>query len=94
LGGRSKNLIRFFGGKESWIFSNTQNYIALASLPLLAFSGSHNESFPNDYDHEPVLFHLRIERTPCLPMVAPGQPLDNMILVDEEFEVDKSAAPS
>merc|ERR1712238_414851 len=31
---------------------------------------------------EPVLLHVRIERTPCLPMVAPGQPLDNMILED------------
>jgi len=51
-------------------------------------------SFLEDYDDEPVLFHARIERTPCLPMVAPGQPLDNMILVDEDFEVDKSAAPS
>jgi len=50
--------------------------------------------FLEDYDDEPVLFHARIERTPCLPMVAPGQPLDNMILVDEEFEVDMSAAPS
>lgn len=47
-----------------------------------------------EYDDEPVLFHVRIERTPCLPMVAPGQPLDNMILVDEDFEVDMSAAPS
>jgi acetolactate synthase-1/2/3 large subunit len=47
-----------------------------------------------DYDDEPVLFHVRIERTPCLPMVAPGQPLDNMILTDEDFEVDMSAAPS
>lgn len=50
--------------------------------------------FLEDYDDEPVLFHVRIERTPCLPMVAPGQPLDNMILVDEDFEVDMSAAPS
>jgi len=50
--------------------------------------------FLNDYDDEPVLMHVRIERTPCLPMVAPGQPLDNMILVDEDFEVDMSAAPS
>merc|ERR1711957_263801 len=43
---------------------------------------------------EPVLLHVRIERTPCLPMVAPGQPLDNMILTDEDFEVDMLAAPS
>merc|ERR1719287_77360 len=50
--------------------------------------------FLEDYDDEPVLLHARIERTPCLPMVAPGQPLDNMILTDEDFEVDMSAAPS
>jgi acetolactate synthase-1/2/3 large subunit len=47
-----------------------------------------------EYYDERLLFHVRIERTPCLPMVAPGQPLDNMILVDEDFEVDLSAAPS
>lgn len=44
---------------------------------------------------EPVLFHVRIERTPCLPLVAPGQALDNMILEDDSLvEIDKSAAPS
>lgn len=43
---------------------------------------------------EPVLFHLRIERTPCLPLVAPGQPLEDMILEDIDVEVDQSAAPS
>eukprot|EP00586_Coscinodiscus_wailesii_P012921 CAMPEP_0172497080 /NCGR_PEP_ID=MMETSP1066-20121228/94861_1 /TAXON_ID=671091 /ORGANISM="Coscinodiscus wailesii, Strain CCMP2513" /LENGTH=817 /DNA_ID=CAMNT_0013269659 /DNA_START=53 /DNA_END=2506 /DNA_ORIENTATION=- len=43
---------------------------------------------------KPVLFHVKIERTPCLPLVAPGSALEKMILVDEDFEVDKSAAPS
>lgn len=43
---------------------------------------------------EPVLFHVRVERTPCLPLVAPGQPLDDMILEDVEVNVDGSAAPS
>ena len=43
---------------------------------------------------EPVLFHVRVERTPCLPLVAPGQPLDDMILEDVEVDVDGSAAPS
>jgi acetolactate synthase-1/2/3 large subunit len=43
---------------------------------------------------EPVLFHARIERTPCLPLVAPGQPLEDMILEDIEVEVDPGAAPS
>lgn len=52
-----------------------------------------NEFLFEDQD-KPVLFHVKIERTPCLPLVAPGCALDNMILVDEDFEVDKSAAPS
>lgn len=44
---------------------------------------------------EPVLFHVRIKSTPCLPLVAPGQALDNMILADDSIgEIDKSAAPS
>jgi len=44
---------------------------------------------------KPVLFHVKILRTPCLPLVAPGQALDNMILEDMvDQEVDKSAAPS
>jgi acetolactate synthase I/II/III large subunit len=47
-----------------------------------------------EYDDEPVLFHARIERTPCLPLVAPGQPLEDMILEDIEVEVDPGAAPS
>lgn len=47
-----------------------------------------------DYPDEPVLFHVRTKRTPCLPLVAPGQPLDDMILEDINVEVDQSAAPS
>jgi acetolactate synthase I/II/III large subunit len=47
-----------------------------------------------DDPEEPVLFHVRIERTPCLPLVAPGQPLDDMILEDIMIEVDAAAAPS
>lgn len=47
-----------------------------------------------DYPDEPILFHVRIKRTPCLPLVAPGQPLDDMILEDINVEVDQSAAPS
>ncbi|KAL3941960.1 MAG: hypothetical protein SGBAC_003762 [Bacillariaceae sp.] len=43
---------------------------------------------------EPVLFHVRINRTPCLPLVAPGQPLDDMILEDIDIDVDQAAAPS
>jgi acetolactate synthase-1/2/3 large subunit len=43
---------------------------------------------------EPVLFHVKIERTPCLPLVAPGQPLDDMIMEDQYREFDASAAPS
>jgi acetolactate synthase I/II/III large subunit len=43
---------------------------------------------------EPVLFHLKIARTPCLPLVAPGQPLEDMVLEDIDVNVDQSAAPS
>lgn len=45
---------------------------------------------------KPVIFHVRIERTPCLPLVAPGQPLDDMILVDDTNcgDFDACAAPS
>lgn len=43
---------------------------------------------------EPVLFHVAIERTPCLPLVAPGQPLEDMIMDDVDVEVDPGAAPS
>ena len=50
--------------------------------------------FLYDDPDEPVLFHVKIERTPCLPLVAPGQPLDDMILEDQYREFDASAAPS
>jgi acetolactate synthase-1/2/3 large subunit len=47
-------------------------------------------------EDKPVLLHARIERTPCLPLVAPGAPLQDMILEDLESEggFDASAAPS
>uniref|UniRef100_A0A7S2E898 Acetolactate synthase n=1 Tax=Trieres chinensis TaxID=1514140 RepID=A0A7S2E898_TRICV len=43
---------------------------------------------------EPVIMHVRVERTPCLPMVCPGKALDDMIHEDKAFEVDEGAAPS
>eukprot|EP01083_Nonionella_stella_P219958 787427_1 len=45
---------------------------------------------------KPVLMHARIERTPCLPLVAPGAPLQDMILEDSDtdYGFDASAAPS
>mmetsp|Transcript_10520 Transcript_10520/g.30986 ORF Transcript_10520/g.30986 Transcript_10520/m.30986 type:complete len:824 (-) Transcript_10520:195-2666(-) len=43
---------------------------------------------------EPVIMQVRIERTPCLPMVCPGKALDDMIHEDKDFNVDASAAPS
>jgi acetolactate synthase-1/2/3 large subunit len=52
------------------------------------------DEFINGDPDEPVLFHVRIERTPCLPLVAPGQPLGDMILTDEDFEVDPAETPS
>jgi acetolactate synthase-1/2/3 large subunit len=45
--------------------------------------------------NEPVLFHVRVERTPCLPLVAPGRALNDMILIDDQYqEVDRTVAPS
>ena len=52
------------------------------------------DEFINGDPEEPILFHVRIERTPCLPLVAPGQPLGDMILTDEDFEVDPAETPS
>lgn len=52
------------------------------------------DEFLNSDPEEPILFHVRIERTPCLPLVAPGQPLGDMILTDEDFEVDPFETPS
>ena len=62
----------------------------------------HQEDLPNvmrqflfDDPDEPVLMHVRIERTPCLPLVAPGKPLQEMILEDVLCEgLDACAAPS
>merc|ERR1712176_547042 len=53
------------------------------------------EKFLFDDPEEPVLMHVRIERTPCLPLVAPGKPLQEMILEDVLYEgLDAGAAPS
>jgi acetolactate synthase-1/2/3 large subunit len=54
------------------------------------------QQFLFDDPEEPVLLHARIERTPCLPLVAPGAPLQDMILEDTQTEggFDASAAPS
>ena len=43
----------------------------------------------------PILFHVKIEKTPCLPLVSPGKSIDNMILEDNHYtEIDKSEVPS
>ena len=42
-----------------------------------------------------ILFHVKIEKTPCLPLVSPGKSIDNMILEDHHYtEIDKSEVPS
>jgi len=53
------------------------------------------ERFLFEDPEKPVLMHARIERTPCLPLVAPGKPLQEMILEDVTYEgLDAGAAPS
>lgn len=43
---------------------------------------------------EPVLMHVKIQKTPCLPLVAPGKPLQEMILEDVIYKgLDPNAAP-
>jgi acetolactate synthase-1/2/3 large subunit len=82
--------------------SRNPDYVTLAkAFGIKSVYCDHDEDLPSkmkeflfDDPGEPVLFHVRIERTPCLPLVAPGQPLDDMILEDIEVEVDQSAAPS
>jgi acetolactate synthase-1/2/3 large subunit len=62
----------------------------------------HQEDLPEkmsqflfDDPHEAVLFHVKIERTPCLPLVAPGKALQDMILEDVFYEgLDACSAPS
>ena len=82
--------------------SNNPDYVMLArSFGIKAIHCDHEEDLEAKMKEflfadpdEPVLFHVQIERTPCLPLVAPGQPLEDMILEDIDVEVDQSAAPS
>jgi acetolactate synthase I/II/III large subunit len=82
--------------------SNNPDYVMLAqAFGIKAIYCDHEEELEDKLKEflfadpdEPVLFHARIERTPCLPLVAPGQPLEDMILEDIDVEVDQSAAPS
>lgn len=82
--------------------SNNPDYVMLAkSFGIKAIYCDNEEELEEKMKEflfadpdEPVLFHARIERTPCLPLVAPGQPLEDMILEDIDVEVDQSAAPS
>lgn len=52
------------------------------------------EEFIN-YKHGPILCEFKIEKSMCLPLVAPGKALDDMILEDnEELKIDEGMAPS
>jgi acetolactate synthase-1/2/3 large subunit len=43
----------------------------------------------------PILFHVKINKTPCLPLVSPGKSIDNMILNDTGYDdIDTSEIPS
>jgi acetolactate synthase-1/2/3 large subunit len=43
----------------------------------------------------PILFHVKINKTPCLPLVSPGKSIDNMILNDTGYDdIDRSEVPS
>ena len=48
-----------------------------------------------NYKDGPILCEFKIEKTMCLPLVAPGKALDEMILEDnEELKIDEGMAPS
>jgi len=83
---------------------NSQNpdYVALANAygvkgiycDCMEDLNAKMSEFLFDEPDEPVVFHVRIKRTPCLPMVAPGQPLDDMLLEDIAVDTDGMDAPS
>lgn len=94
---------RLFHGERYLAVRNTNpDYVKLAeSFRIKSVYCDHAEDleaklreFLFEDPEEPVLFHCRVERTPCMPMVAPGKALDDMIHRDEAFEVDPTAAPS
>ena len=94
---------RLFHGERYLAVRNTNpDYVQLAeSFRIKSVYCDHAEDleaklreFLFEDPDEPVLFHCRVERTPCMPMVAPGKALDDMIHRDEAFEVDPTAAPS
>lgn len=95
---------RLFHDNRLLAVRNTANpdYVKLAgAFGIKALYCDHEEDLPEKLNEflfgdpdQPVLLHARIERTPCLPMVAPGQPLQDMILEDVEVDVDGAAAPS
>ena len=94
---------RLFHGERYLAVRNTNpDYVKLAeSFRIKSVYCDHAEDleaklreFLFEDPDEPVLFHCRVERTPCMPMVAPGKALDDMIHRDEAFEVDPTAAPS
>ena len=82
--------------------SNNPDYVALANAyGVKAVYCDCMEELPQkmheflfEEPEEPVVFHVRIRRTPCLPMVAPGQPLDDMLLEDIAVDTDGMVAPS
>lgn len=48
-----------------------------------------------DYKDGPILCEFKIEKTMCLPLVAPGKALNEMILEDnEELKIEEGLAPS
>ena len=47
------------------------------------------------YNDGPILCEFKIEKTMCLPLVAPGKALDEMIMEDnEELKINEGLAPS
>ena len=82
--------------------SHNPDYVKLAgAFGIKALYSDQEEDLPAKMEEflfadsdKPVLFHVRVKRTPCLPMVAPGQPLQDMILEDMAVDTEGMEAPS
>ena len=75
------------------------NYVALAeSFGIKAIRCKNASELPGFIDYflnydGPILADFRVESDLCLPLVAPGSALDDMILKDNKIEVDTNMMP-
>ena len=92
----------FFDGRYVSTDNNNCDYNKLADAYNIKNLYCDNEKDLSDkmeeflnFNNGPILFHVKINKTPCLPLVSPGKSIDNMILTDGGYDdIDKSDLPS